>query len=157
MTIHYIKGDATEPVGDGNKIIIHICNNRGGWGRGFVNAISRKWSEPEKVYRRLFNTKGLHKDDMLGVCQPVKVEDNLWVMNMIAQNGYKSSSNPVPLDYIALKTCLFSVLNYCNNLNASVHAPRIGCGLAGGEWSKVEELLNEVLVEEGHEIYIYDL
>ena len=26
--INYIQGDATNPVGDGIKIIAHICNNR---------------------------------------------------------------------------------------------------------------------------------
>lgn len=32
-TIQYIKGDATCPHAEGNKIIAHICNNIGGWGK----------------------------------------------------------------------------------------------------------------------------
>ena len=35
-TIHYIKGDATQPQAKGNKVIAHICNDLGGWGKGFV-------------------------------------------------------------------------------------------------------------------------
>jgi len=35
--------------------------------------------------------------------------------------------------------------------------PRIGCGLAGGDWSRVEEIINEVLIEAGVEVYVYDL
>lgn len=40
--IIYLKGDATNPIAKGNKIIAHICNDAGGWGKGFVLAISRK-------------------------------------------------------------------------------------------------------------------
>lgn len=40
--INYIKGDATQPIKDGNKIIVHICNDIGGWGKEFVTAISYK-------------------------------------------------------------------------------------------------------------------
>jgi O-acetyl-ADP-ribose deacetylase (regulator of RNase III) len=28
--IKYTKGDATRPVGAGNKIIVHVCNDIGG-------------------------------------------------------------------------------------------------------------------------------
>jgi hypothetical protein len=40
--IAYHVGDATMPVGDGPKILVHICNNIGAWGRGFVVALSRR-------------------------------------------------------------------------------------------------------------------
>jgi hypothetical protein len=32
--------------------------------------------------------------------------------------------------------------------------PRIGCGLAGGEWSKVEEIINRVMPDV--DVYVYD-
>lgn len=40
-SITYRKGDATAPIGDGAKIICHVCNDVGGWGKGttlFANA-----------------------------------------------------------------------------------------------------------------------
>ena len=39
--VNYIVGDATNPKKEGNKIIVHICNDIGGWGKGFVMAISK--------------------------------------------------------------------------------------------------------------------
>lgn len=42
MEILYIKGDATAPIGSGVKVITHICNDIGGWGKGFVLALSKK-------------------------------------------------------------------------------------------------------------------
>ncbi|MEZ4800268.1 MAG: hypothetical protein R2809_10945 [Flavobacteriales bacterium] len=38
--VNYVTGDATIPQTNGNKIIVHVCNDIGGWGKGFVMAIS---------------------------------------------------------------------------------------------------------------------
>lgn len=54
-TIQYIRGDATSPQTEGKKIIAHICNDIGGWGKGFVKAISNRWSDPENEYRNGLN------------------------------------------------------------------------------------------------------
>ena len=43
-----------------------------------------------------------------------------------------------------------------HELGASVHMPRIGCGLADGEWSKVEPLIEEHLCEAGIAVTVYD-
>lgn len=49
--ISYVTGDATHPHGQGPKVICHVCNDIGGWGRGFVLALSRRWPQPEADYR----------------------------------------------------------------------------------------------------------
>ena len=41
-------------------------------------------------------------------------------------------------------------------LDASVHMPRIGCGLAGGKWSRIEPLVTERLVNKGVAVTVYD-
>jgi len=51
MPLNYINGDATKPIGTGNRIITHCCNDLGFWNAGFVKALSRRWSEPERAYR----------------------------------------------------------------------------------------------------------
>ena len=58
-TIEFMTGDATKPVGDGPKIIVHICNDIGGWGKGFVLAISKRWQEPEAAYRGWHKTAAI--------------------------------------------------------------------------------------------------
>ena len=55
--INYIRGDATQPAGDGNKIIVHVCNDIGAWGKGFVVALSRQWPQPEKDYKQWYKSK----------------------------------------------------------------------------------------------------
>mgnify|MGYP002351074259 FL=1 len=44
--IIYLKGDATKPEGLGPRIIAHICNDVGLWGKGVVLAISKRWKLP---------------------------------------------------------------------------------------------------------------
>ncbi len=50
-TLRIIKGDATCPQAKGPKVIAHVCNDLGGWGKGFVLAVSKRWAEPERAYR----------------------------------------------------------------------------------------------------------
>lgn len=144
MALTYVVGDATKPTGSGVKILAHVCNDKGGWGKGFVRAISARWAKPEKEYRAWF--KGSDSDFSLGKVQFVEVRDNeLFVANMVAQAGYASLANPCPLDYDSLRTCLERVNEEALSMAASVHMPRIGTGLAGGDWAKIEALINEVL------------
>lgn len=41
-------------------------------------------------------------------------------------------------------------------LGASVHMPRIGCGLAGGTWSRIEPLIERRLISAGLSVTVYD-
>ena len=41
-------------------------------------------------------------------------------------------------------------------LSASVHMPRIGCGLTGGEWPEIEKIIDETLCAAGVEVFVYD-
>ena len=40
---------------------------------------------------------------------------------------------------------------------ASVHMPRIGCGLAGGTWDRIEPLLVQHVASRGVQVTVYDL
>jgi O-acetyl-ADP-ribose deacetylase (regulator of RNase III) len=151
MNINYVTGDATRPIGDGNKIIVHICNDIGGWGAGFVLAISRRWKEPEKRYR----TWGRSKGYKLGTIDLVQVESDIWVANMVAQHDVGYKGNVPPIRYPALEKCLTAVAVEAEKLNASVHMPRIGCGLAGGSWDEVEKIISSRLSD--IPVTVYDL
>lgn len=49
LPLRIIAGDATVPQAKGPKLIAHVCNDRGGWGKGFVLAVSARWPEPERA------------------------------------------------------------------------------------------------------------
>ncbi|MEU0965731.1 macro domain-containing protein [Streptomyces sp. NPDC005917] len=153
--ITYIRGDATAPSGKGAKVIAHVCNDLGGWGKGFVLALSRRWPEPEKAYRAWHRDRAA-SDFGLGATQLVRVEPYIWVANMIGQRGTRTGSKGVPVRYEAIDTALGRLADEVLELGASVHMPRIGCGLAGGKWSRVEPLIKERLVARGIAVTVYD-
>jgi O-acetyl-ADP-ribose deacetylase (regulator of RNase III) len=153
--IKYIKGDATAPTGDDNKIIVHICNDIGGWGKGFVLAISKRWQQPEHAYRTWYKSS---ENFLLGRIQIVPVEANIWVANMIAQHGVsKSQDGNPPIRYEAVEQALSKVAMEAIAKNASVHMPRIGAGLAGGNWETIESIIIKQLSEKGITVTVYDL
>jgi hypothetical protein len=90
--ITYLKGDATCPQGKGVKIICHVCNDIGGWGEGFVLAISKRWKEPQAEYRK-WHAAGKESGFALGAVQFVQVEPYIWVANMVGQRGIKRGSS----------------------------------------------------------------
>lgn len=153
--ITYRKGDATAPWGDGQRIICHICNDLGGWGKGFVVAISKRWPEPEARYRA-WHREGEAGGFRLGAIQLVQVEPTLHVANMIAQRGTRPIDGVPPIRYEALRECLSTLTERAIELGASVHMPRIGCGLAGGSWPEVEAVIQATLLPANLEVHVYD-
>ncbi|WP_103535300.1 macro domain-containing protein [Streptomyces sp. SM11] len=150
-----VRGDATAPQGKGVKLIVHVCNDLGGWGKGFVLALSRRWPEPEAAYRR-WHRERAGNDIALGAAQFVRVEPCLWVANMVGQRGMRTGSKGVPVRYEAIDAALGTVAVRAGELGASVHMPRIGCGLAGGKWSRIEPLIERRLISAGLPVTVYD-
>lgn len=159
--ITYVVGDATDPIGDGPRIIAHIVNDRGWWGRGFVMAVSARWPEARRSYQRFHqgaNYPGEASSFRLGVVQFVPVGDGIEIANMIGQHGVRQRQyGPPPIRYEALAGCLAAVGSRAVERKASVHMPRIGCGLAGGSWDRVEPLIVEQLCDRGVPVVVYDL
>lgn len=153
-SIVFHVGDATAPIGVGSKIIVHCCNDIGAWGAGFVLAISRRWKEPEQQFRTLINPQ-------LGDVEFVAVKSHdaapLWVANLIGQHGVRNTINGPPIRYDAIKAGLQKVCEFAKVQNASVHMPRMGAGLAGGDWEIIQKITEEELINKGISVTVYDL
>lgn len=154
--INYLTGDATNPIKK-PAIIAHVCNDIGAWGAGFVLAVSAKWKDPERQYKEWCHKKW--PTFGLGCVQfiPVEVDSigvtTITIANMIGQRGIKRKRGDIPLRYDALKQALKDVYYNAQTKGCTVHMPRIGCGLAGGDWSEVEKIIEEVMTVE---TYVYD-
>ena len=154
--IKYLIGDATAPQSSGRKLIVHICNDIGEWGKGFVLAVSRRWPEAEKAYREWHRARETN-DFALGSVQFVQVTPDIWVANMIGQRGIRSTSEEPPIRYEAVERCLGRVATKALELGATTHMPRIGCGLAGGSWDKIGPIVIDQLCNRGVSVCVYDL
>jgi O-acetyl-ADP-ribose deacetylase (regulator of RNase III) len=153
--ITYVRGDATRPASAGNKIIAHVCNDIGAWGKGFVMSITMQYPTAEQAYRSWCQGNDDQQPFMLGEVQFVKVSDDVYVANMIGQHGIMIKDGITPIRYNALEKCLQTLRLYAQTIDASIHMPRIGCGLAGGEWNKVEALINTTIPDLHVVVYDY--
>lgn len=154
--IVYLIGDATKPQATGSKIIAHVCNDTGAWGRGFVLAISKLSVAPERAFRKWYAERD-QNNFALGAVQFVSVSPEITVANMIGQHSIRKQKNEPPIRYTAVETALRAVGNKAGNENASVHLPRIGCGLAGGEWNKIEPIIKRQICALDVPVFVYDL
>lgn len=170
MTITYKKGNLFDNlVEDKKNIILHVCNDAGGWGSGFVISINEHCGpKPEAKYRTWYATKeyklgglgGLTYRFKLGQVQFVKVKDSLVVCNMLAQScpGGRSYSyfgrkeHHVPFRPESFRECLFNVaeaLDKHGKLDTiNLCSPLMGCGLAGGDKKEVFGIVDDVFGKE---------
>lgn len=176
-----VKGDATQPQGlekDEVAVIPHVCNNLGGWGKGFVLALNKRFgSGPRSVYEQQikshrdnefslgYTSYYVHREfDELGLEETTTI-----VANMIAQNGYIDPDiNCRPLRYDSLVTCMTGVRHHiieqqqtelmfstsCRKY--SIHCPKFGSDLAGGNWDFVLELIKDIWIRTGVDVVIYE-
>lgn len=154
MAIKYIKGDATEIITPINETVYipHICNNVGLWGKGFVVSVSKRWKAPERLYRNDINNMTKNKESKLGEIQTINVQDNIYVINMIAQRiGGKH-----PLVNSALEKCMAQIAENFKQIEEPkrIQCPKFGAGLAGGNWeTEIVPLINKYWND--FDVYVY--
>jgi O-acetyl-ADP-ribose deacetylase (regulator of RNase III) len=141
--LRYLIGDALEPIRK-PAMIIHCCNDAGGFGRGFVVALSNKWPETKLAYQKWFREGTLQ----LGEVQYIQVAPDVCVCNMIGQHGTRWVGKIPPIRYNALEACLKKVYKYADENNYIVVCPRIGAVLSGGDWNLIEEIIKKVMLVE---------
>lgn len=154
MNITYKNGDATRPKEP--SLIIHVCNNAGTWGAGFVLALSAISKTPENDYR-LWAERGHQSTGVpfeLGNIQLCAFGDHI-VVNMIAQDNIGRSVPPVRYD--ALRECLEQVTQVAIKTGLPVVGPRFGSGIGGGEWVLIEDIINDTLITHDVPVTIYTL
>lgn len=155
-SLRFEESDVTKVPGP--IVIAHVTNNRGGWGRGFVLALEKEFPSIGAHWKGLKQVLGRVDCDAFGPMHSVRI-----VAHLCAQDGYASRERPCVLDYDALRTALtrlqrkhHAAATTVAKTNYTIHMPRIGCGLAGGEWSKVEAIIRETLVDNGIDVVVHD-
>ena len=150
--IEHVIGDATKPIGGGNKIIAHVANDKTGkWGRGFGLALTRAFDGVRDDFLG-WSRRGLR----LGDARTFDAGGGLAVFSMVAQHGLPRSGHRT-IRYEHLATCLDKLAALARDKEASVHMPLIGTGYAGGSWDVIEDLLNRHLVRRGVKVTVYSL
>ena len=153
--LKFVTGDATLPLGSNNRYILQIVNDEGKYGAGFSGALARRWPKVEIEYRKWWRER--YGKLLLGDIQVIQILSDLVVINMVAQKGIVGPKNPKPIDYNALQKCLDKAGDEASQHNSSIHMPRIGTGLAQGDWGVIEPLIEQELLKRGLNVTVYDL
>jgi len=160
--IKYIVGDLFAAIADNPKPIVipHIVNSIGAFGAGFVVPLGKRFPKAKEKYlewsKRDWKATGI--PFKLGETQYVRINDRITVMNMIGQEGTGLGiDGRPPIRYSALVRCMQNVAGVAKALDAEIHAPAFGSGLARGCWTFVEELIKECWCDWNIPVTIYSL
>lgn len=153
--IGYVTGDALDARGDGARAIVHVVNDRtANWGGGFARALRDRFPDAQDDFREWVRS---HRTNLrLGAVRTAWVEPTLRIVTLVAQKGYGPSQRP-RIRYDALRAALRELSQDLVREPATVHMPRIGAGMAGGNWNVIAELIQDELVDRGHEVIVYSL
>lgn len=156
LKVEYQEGDlfAALPI-SGGVIIPHVVNSVGAWGAGFVIPLGHQFPQAMESYRKWHKNKewaALSVDPKvvfkLGNTIIPKVQwdndDNIiFVANMLAQDGLPSGANRQPLRYDSLEKCIQEVGGFAKAKSLSVYCPLFGTGISGGDWHKIEQMVQK--------------
>lgn len=152
-SITYLVGDATQPRGEEPRILVHVVNDATSrWGGPFARDVRNRWPA---VQVRFMEWAGGGRPQ-LGAVHVAEADQGIWVASMVAQHGYGASTRP-RIRYGQLEACLEQVADEALERGASVHAPRIGAGEAGGSWDVIAELIERTMLDRGVKVTVYDL
>lgn len=119
-------------------IIAHQVNCQGAFGAGLAKSIANKYPKCKQAYLDYVNTHP--KDILLGDVCLYNVTDKLSIANIFGQFSY--GRGKCFTDYKALDKG-FATLRQTFP-DKPIYAPyKIGCGLAGGDWNIVKNILDK--------------
>ena len=132
------------------KYIAHGVNCKNTMGSGVARALYEKWPEVKRRYHEY----PPHKVT-LGRVQKAKVAEDKFVLNCFTQENFGYDGIKY-VSYDAIHRC-FSVIKYLYGDDIDCLAiPKIGCGLAGGDWDVVRPII-EGVVGDAFDVKVYYL
>lgn len=146
--ITYRTGNILKDIDPNKKIVIaHGCNAVHLMGAGLAKQIKEKY-----IGAYIADTLTKKGDrNKLGTYSIYKHNDNLIILNCYTQFGIYAKKDVVLADYEAINNCFKNISR--NYRGYEIHIPRIGCGLARGDWSIVESIIRQY--EDTLDIVIY--
>lgn len=157
--LKYAKGDLIKAAQLGEvDIIAHCCNCFNTMGSGIAPQIAKAFPNAKRVDDA---TNSGDRDKLGDATVSVTDFENhtVWVYNLYGQYGYWSRRDGgIDLNYFFLAKSLEAMRNdmlYFDAQDAKIGFPKIGCGLAGGDWTVVSQIIETIF--EGFDVTIYEL
>jgi len=153
-----VTGDLIKMAKDGEfNLIVHGCNCMCTMGKGIALQIKKNFPEAYEADQR--SVKGLKSK--LGDTSSVWIDDyNLMVVNGYTQYDFRPTYDDdgvVRVDYEAIKKVFRTIGHNCRGLkNFKIGYPKIGAGLAGGDWDIISKIIDKELDGLDHTLVEWD-
>jgi len=135
-----IEGDLIKLAKAGKfDLIVHGCNCFCTMGAGIAKGIMLTFPEAYKADKE--TEKG--NKEKLGICTFAEI-NGLVVVNAYTQFDYRGRG--VKVDYEAVRSCMKWIKQ--NFPGKRIGVPKIGAGLAGGDWNRISLIIDEELSNE---------
>jgi len=139
MTHTYVKGNLLN-MDDQFDVIVHGCNCFCTMGAGFAKAIADKYPQ----VRQADQNTGYGNPNKLGNWSMAVIDrlDNttLYILNAYTQYGFSNGGNV--FEYSAFDLILRKMELTDTIKNLKIGMPKIGAGLARGNWQLIEQIIN---------------
>lgn len=138
------QGDLIKKAKEGEfDLIVHGCNCFCTMGGGIAKGIKKAF--PEAFDADQATPEG--SKEKLGTCSFAKIERegiDLTVVNAYTQFDYRGMG--VKVDYDAVRSCMKWIKE--NFKGKRIGLPKIGAGLAGGDWERISQIIDKELAGE---------
>lgn len=150
MQIEYRKGNMFEhdfSKDCGRKVFMHGCNQQGVMGSGVAKEFKERYPNAFKQY-----VDDLASGIRLGDCSFAKdSKTGIYLASVITQEFYGKDGKQYA-SYAAIE----SNLAYMMKMFDTIVMPKIGCGLGGCDWNKIEPMFDK-WQKQDLKIYVYSL
>ena len=126
-------------------LIIHGCNCFCAMGAGIALSIRNHFPEAYEADCRT----GAGDRNKLGTFSSATVtRDNHTIIIVNAYTQYHWDGDGVLFDYQALEKCMRAIKEKFNGMR--IGYPKIGAGLARGDWERIQTIIDKELIGEAH-------
>ena len=146
--IEYIKGDV---LNSGEAVVVHGCNCFNTMGSGIARQVREEY--PEACQIDALTVPG--DRSKLGLYTTAVGKNGTRIINAYTQYGY--SRTEVSVDYNAVESVMELICEHFPE-TPRFAMPKIGAGLAGGDWNIIEQILERVATKynKTFAVYIYE-
>lgn len=140
--IRYIDGDV---FAGPERFLAHGCNAAGVMGAGVAKVVRQKYPMAYEFYRWEHYQSGLKLGQVYFIDCGSKV-----ILNCITQQTYGRGQQ---VNYEAIESCMKQINDIANDQEVAM--PMIGAGLGGGDWTKIEKIINDTATFKPV-VYVYE-
>ena len=160
MSLNIIKKDLIKAFKENEiNVIIQQCNVFCTQGSGLAKNIRQEYPE---VYNVDAATIKGDRSKLGTFTHAVINRENIspvgYIINLYGQYAYGKG---LQTDYDAQRKGFKNIVEFLNNCGSvdtiKIGLPLIGCGLAGGDWNVVQQIIKEELVDKGFNVSVYTL